>query len=82
MVNRPNRRGEEKMGLAGNKLPLNATKDDLQFYSKTPKHVLFAVCRDFAMSCIGEEETLNNPSLMLKEIKERVRILRDNGLLP
>ncbi len=70
-----------KTGIT-HKRPINMTDDEARYFEKTPKHVLFAICKDYAMRNMGESESFENPSLVLKDIMETHQILKDNRLLP
>lgn len=64
------------------KIPYTDNKLELEIFERTPKHVLFALARDFAIQHIGESEYVQNPSALIVEIRERIKILDENGLLP
>lgn len=67
-----------------NKQPVWQHKDEPAFYNNTPKHVLFALLRDFAAQIdnSGSIDTGYETGSWISEAKERIGVLRSNGLLP
>ena len=56
-----------------NKRPRFNSEAELRYFERTPKHVLFSICQDYAMRDVGEEHSINNRALILDSIKETER---------
>lgn len=54
------------------------------FYENTPKHVLYALARDFAAQLMGSDDLNDTTALVvaLSTMQNRVGILQMNGVLP
>ena len=58
-------------------------KDLYLFFQKTPKRVLAAMCEDMAMILVGEQESYDNPALVLEYLQhERTVVLENNLVMP
>lgn len=55
------------------------TKAERDWYEKTPKRVLFAIMRDYAMQEVGESVALENKDIVLADIEERQKIITRYG---
>jgi len=55
------------------------TKAEWDWYEKTPKRVLFAIMRDYAMQEVGESVALENKDIVLADIEERQKIITRYG---
>ena len=63
------------------KLPEFGTMLEWTWYEKTPKRVLFAIARDYAVQAIGEERGPRWPTtLVLRELQDRQRITKNARL--
>jgi hypothetical protein len=62
------------------KNPVFFTPGEQAWYEQTPKRVLYALARDYAMQNVGEEHAFGQPDCVLAELKDRQQIIVSNPL--
>jgi hypothetical protein len=63
------------------KKPYDLPKEEREFFEKTSKYEMYYMLRDYAMRIQGEQETDDNPTLIIKEISDCKKILKWNKII-